>query len=176
MKKYLLSLTIPFLLISCASYSPKDVDKSLLERCQGSEVYTDPYLINMCSFESSKYTSYNDVPIRRFLVNPKYSYLVESSRGVELRLYKTEPIVLRKNISDKILFTSDYLSEPVRNKMHYKEFYDSLEMRRKIMMLTLPYDTGGLGRVCIEVIQKRKLEKNQKNQVKEIDCKILNNS
>ena len=161
---------------SCAAPSVEKAPnlKEVREECRQFDLSKDPEMAEACGIRQTRYKSYKNIPLQRFLVAPKNANLTLSDKAVELRLENTLPIDLPLDIKTKIDFTKEASLTFIKNKYIYKELYPTPTTRLKIFKIQIPTKTSEILEYCFRVPEMREDFKKrsavQVNSLEKFEC------
>ncbi|MDR2554448.1 MAG: hypothetical protein LBC64_03375 [Fibromonadaceae bacterium] len=119
-------------------YIPVDMP----EICQNIDFYANKNMRKECGVKSMRYQAYYNMPMQRYLINPKQSSLVKTGDKIEIRFPNTFPVALDVTTRlQGVQFSEDKRLVKIENTMDYKEFYDEKKERFKLFKLKIPSDT-----------------------------------
>jgi len=119
-------------------YIPVDMP----EICQNIDFNTNKNMRKECGVKSMRYQAYYNMPMQRYLINPRQASLVKTGDKIEIRFPNTFPVAL--DVTAKlqgIQFSEDKRLVKIENTMDYKEFYNEKKERFKLFKLKIPSDT-----------------------------------
>jgi len=170
MKLCILPAVVALFFVACSSSSssssktsassPASRDETLYipvdmpEICQNVDFRTNKSMRKECGVKSMRYQAYYNVPMQRYLINPKQASLVRTGDKTEIRFPNTFPVAL--DVTTKlqgIQFSEDKRLVKIENTMDYKEFYDEKKERFKLFKLKIPSDTKPIveNELCFKV-------------------------
>jgi hypothetical protein len=112
------------------------------EICQNIDFSTNKNMRKECGVKPIRYQAYYNMPMQRYLINPKQASLVKTGDKVEIRFPNTFPVSL--DVSTQLYgieFNDKKRLSKIENTMDYKEFYDEKKERLKLFKLKIPSDT-----------------------------------
>lgn len=153
------ALAMSFSVVACGGTKGSDealeVPTDMPEICKNIDFVSQPDMREVCGVRVARYKSYKNIPMQRYLVNPKDASLVKSDGKVELRLPNTLPIQLDSSMSEGFAFTQDKRLEKIRNTMEYKELFPTGGERVKMFRLNIPREEGSPLDLCFRVPNKK---------------------
>jgi len=145
---------------SSASGKKGDRDETLYipvdmpEICQNIDFYANKNMRKECGVKSMRYQAYYNLPMQRYLINPKQASLVKTGDKIEIRFPNTFPVALDVTTRlQGIQFNEDKRLVKIENTMDYNEFYDEKKERFKLFKLRIPSDTKPIieNELCFKV-------------------------
>jgi len=131
-------------------YIPVDMP----EICQNIDFYANKNMRKECGVKSMRYQAYYNLPMQRYLINPKQASLVKTGDKIEIRFPNTFPVALDVTTRlQGIQFNEDKRLVKIENTMDYNEFYDEKKERFKLFKLKIPSDTKPIieNELCFKV-------------------------
>jgi len=124
------------------------------EICQNIDFSTNKNMRKECGVRPIRYQAYYNMPMQRYLINPKQASLVKTGNKIEIRFPNTFPVAL--DVSSQlhgIEFNEKKRLSKIENTMDYKEFYDDKKERLKLFKMIIPSDTEPIieNQLCFKV-------------------------
>jgi hypothetical protein len=140
----------------------------LWNACSKNSSYNEPYILppvcrqldfsyshgleDICGGADRHYHNYRNIPLQRFLVRPKDAVMVVTSKGIELRIPHTHPIVIQAHYTDSIGFSHELMGKFIRNSFDYAESSSDLHGRFRVFRIILPYhEQKGSLELCFRI-------------------------
>ena len=156
-----------------ATSKPSSQFKELPEICRGYDFASDPEMADACGIRQTRYKSYKNLPLQRFLIYPKDAYIVLTKTGVELRLANTHPVDLDGDLDLVIDFSKEATLTKLKNKYIYKELYPKNEPRMRIFKMEIPTSKGERN-FCFQLPQISSVDKRSRlrmgNTITHLEC------
>jgi len=146
MKNYLPFIVAALFFYACSSSDPKRketlyIPTDMPDICQNVDFNMDKSMRETCGVKPARYQAYRNVPMQRYLINPKQASLVKNGNKIEIRFPNTHPVSLDEDQVSGVSFSDSKRLDKIQNTMDYKEFFNEKKERYKLFKLTIPSDT-----------------------------------
>jgi len=144
MKLYIPIVALFFLACSSGSSKKEEtlyIPVDMPEICQNVDFKTNKDMRKECGVRPMRYQAYYNMPMQRYLINPKQSSLVKTGDKIEIRFPNIFPVLLDTIQLNGIKFSEEKRLVKIENTMDYKEFYTEKKERFKLFKLKIPSDT-----------------------------------
>ena len=125
--------------VACSKKPIKNEPYILPPVCRQLDFSYSHGLEDICGGSDRHYHNYRNIPLQRFLVQPKNGVLVMTSQGIELRIPQTHPIYIQKNYVDSIGFSHELMGKFIKNKFDYIELFNDNHERFRVFRIIVPY-------------------------------------
>jgi len=134
-----------FVIFACGGGNNKEVlniPTNMPDICQNVDFNVDKEMRKECGVKPARYQAYRNVPMQRYLINPKDASIVKTGNKIELRFIGSLPVQLEDSQIVGVTFSDSKRLAKIENTYDYKEFYNEKKERFKLFKLMIPSDTG----------------------------------